>query len=777
MTRRTVLSLPAAALMPALSRAAAGPVRRALVIGINAYTPLESTEHLSASAVGADARPKTLRGNFQPLDGAVNDALLMRQLLRDRFDFAAENITLLTNGQATRDRILQQFRICLIDGATAGDTCLFYYAGHGSQVKNTGSEEADQLDETIVPVDVSRGARDIRDKEMVRLYRAAAEKGVALTVVLDSCHSGGMARGVWNRGGKSRYAPADPRAVNDPPDRDPKTGRKLPDPASMGVLFLFAARDDQSAQETTVIERGRGGEQTSIPHGAFTAALAKVLQSSSGNDSVEQISNRTQAILASQGKIQVPICAGKDRKQRGLLGQDAGSGGTTTVTIRKVKEDGSVEVQGGSALGLSPGCTLSRSGGAPARIELIRVDLASAEGKLAGAAETAVQPGDVFKLDGWVAPPSGGLKVYVCKSGPAASATLAVGQVLARLAARGEIELLPELTPGKPPTHVLHWESGGYLLERVPASGELHRLGPTPAVEDLLRALHDAGPVTLWAMLPPDPAIASSLRLGDGSPNPAVHVVDRPSDAVYLLAGRAEGGTLQYSWVFKDTLGLAPDAIRLPVQTDWKDSGEQLTAIAVRLAHVYNWLTMVNPPGDGRIFPYRLGFEKAGTGQIATTRSFKIGEEYKFVFVAEPNELRQADESGGLEKRYVYVFLIDSNGQGSCLFPDPADGNEGNLVPRGSEWPARLEATRAPSDLGITPPAGRDNYFMVTSRTPLDPGIFDWKGVRTEPVKRGSESELELLFSSAGEGRRGAAVRHAVPVGYSIESVTIQSVL
>ena len=776
MTRRTALTLPAALLLAGVGGSAAAARKRALVIGINAYV-MPPEDPPSGSGISDSVSPKRLRGNFAPLDGAVNDALLMRQILRDRFDFAAGDIKLLTDREATRERILREFQAWLIDAPAAGDTSLFYYAGHGSQVKNLGSEEVDQFDETIVPVDVCEGARDIRDKEMARLYRAVVQKGVGLTVILDSCHSGGMSRGVWNAGGKSRFMPPDSRPVNDPPDRDPKTGARLPDAASLGALFLFAARDDQAAQEGRLIERGSTGEQIETPHGAFTLALGQVMRSPAAGDSVEQICSRVQSILASEAQIQVPICAGRDRSQRGLLGQDAGAGSAIRLAVLKVDESQTIHLQGGSALGLAVGCTLSRTNGPPVRIALTGVDLASCEGKVAnGDGRSPVEPGDVFKLETWVAPANGELKVFLDKSGPSGDQIMAVARNVGALEGQG-VEVLQELTRDKPPTQVLHWDHGEYVLESVPAGKAPTRLGASPSSTDLARALRGPAPKTLWVMLPPSPDLAAKIRLGAASENPVVRVVDRPADATYLLTGRLQGGELQYSWVFKDALGTVSQAARLPARTDWKNSGQSLTDLALSLARIYLWLSVENPPAAGSAFPYHLGFVKAGSRQLVKSPEFKIGERYKLVFSADAGALQEAARGGGsIESRYVYVFIIDSDGQATCLFPEPADGNEKNRLPRGDIPASLIEATRYPYDLDIKPPAGRDNYFLVSSRDALDPGIFEWKGVHTQSsARRGTENGLEFLFSSMAEGRRGAGVSHPVPVSWSVDSMTIQS--
>jgi hypothetical protein len=753
--------------------------RRALIIGIDKYELPSSPEEgeFKPSAVHAAAATAVKRNNrFHDLDGAVNDAELMNQILKDRFGFSSSDICFLKNEQATRDQILHTFQTHLIEAASPGDVSLFYYAGHGSQVQNLASDESDQLDETLVPSDAASGARDIRDKEMVRLYRAALKKNILLTVVLDSCHSGGMSRGVWNQMGKTRNLPPDPRAVNDPPELDPVTGKKLPDPSSMGMLFIGAAREDQPAGETTVTQRDGTGANKETSHGAFTAAFAQVLGSSIAHQSIEQLCDRVQAMLASEGKTQVPICAGAERGSRDLLNQPAGSGGYVTLPIESTLGKTTVRLHGGSALGLAPGCQLVSTSGQPVRLELTRVDLGMSEAKILGAAPTApLRAGDLFKLETWVASPQAALKVFFAKDGPSADAVLATAKILASLAGRNGLQLISESAEETKPTHVLYWHEAAYHLERYPAEGKTTSLGPAPSVDTILGALDGASNVRLWFMPPPHQLIVADIRLGAGTENAAVDVIDNTAACTYLLTGRLNQGALEYSWIFKDAFLANPNQARLPLQSDWTASADQLTNLATRLGRIYSWLNLIGPTGGDPAFPYQLAFEKPGKKEAAGMGPFKFHDQYKFALQATPEALRQAAESGGVAKRYVYVFLIDSAGNATCFFPDPKNGNDQNLLPRDETRSPWIELTRNEHDIEVSEPAGTDNYFLIASEQPLDPGIFQWTGVRRRELSRGKGTPLEFLFTSAGESTRGAQAAHSVPATWSIESVSVRS--
>ena len=84
----------------------------------------------------------------------------------------------------------------LSDESRPGDVVIFYYAGHGAQRVNSLSREANRLDQTIVPSDANAGVFDLRDKELARAFNPLMDKGVSLTLIFDSCHSGSIMRGV-----------------------------------------------------------------------------------------------------------------------------------------------------------------------------------------------------------------------------------------------------------------------------------------------------------------------------------------------------------------------------------------------------------------------------------------------------------------------------------------------------------------------------------------------------------------------------------------------------
>ena len=174
------------------------PRKLALLVGINEYSA-------------------------QPLRGCVNDMELQRQLLIHRFGFNPKDIHTLTDGQATRQGILEAFEEYLIRQAKPGDVVVYHYSGHGSRVIDPnpivvepGSK--DGLNGTFVPINSSLPSEqggvveDIMGHTLFLLMLAL--KSENFTAVLDSCYSGGATRDIRVRardsqGKKVQISPAE----------------------------------------------------------------------------------------------------------------------------------------------------------------------------------------------------------------------------------------------------------------------------------------------------------------------------------------------------------------------------------------------------------------------------------------------------------------------------------------------------------------------------------------------------------------------------------------
>jgi uncharacterized caspase-like protein len=127
--------------------------------------------------------------NWQKLQYATHDALAVRDLLIQKYNFKPDHITTLLNSQATRENILSLLGDKLADGSKVQheDRVFVFYAGHGATRKLASGRELGY----IIPVDA-----DLTDYEGSAISMTNFQdisEGIPakhLLFVMDSCYSG-----------------------------------------------------------------------------------------------------------------------------------------------------------------------------------------------------------------------------------------------------------------------------------------------------------------------------------------------------------------------------------------------------------------------------------------------------------------------------------------------------------------------------------------------------------------------------------------------------------
>lgn len=152
-------------------------MHRALVVGISEY--------------GATANP---------LPGSINDMLGWKELLSSTFNLNSNNLKSLRDKEASKQEIINGFNWLLSD-VMPGDHRLFFFAGHGSRLKKRIDNMllADNpTSETIVAYPENSEkieSFNIFDYELANIIdRSNFSSEANLTIILDSCHAGGMMR-------------------------------------------------------------------------------------------------------------------------------------------------------------------------------------------------------------------------------------------------------------------------------------------------------------------------------------------------------------------------------------------------------------------------------------------------------------------------------------------------------------------------------------------------------------------------------------------------------
>lgn len=791
------------ALLCVLSETMAFPqTQHALLIGINTYQPAGTTAQHPAGCIYGRCE----LGAFENLDGAVNDAQAMADLLTGpKFGFPANQVVLLTNpapprpragvvvlpaSQTDRDGILAAMQKYLVDLPKPGDTVVFYDASHGSLRINSKGVKLTVLvdgkyvhaDSTLVPSDAYKGGFDIRDREIARIFNAALDKGIHITAIFDSCHSGGISRGIGPRY-KNRTLAYDPRDIVEAPEILPN-GDPRPAPTERQdnpALVFSAAQQDQTAKEMPSVDK------LAEPHGAFTAALIASLQALPANAPALLVYQRVKAVLeGSSVPDQEPdLDATAVRRQQPLFGGTVADSGKMRAAALQTDDNGSIWLDIGRISGVGVGSELvstsPNSKGQTVKLRIAELDgIARSTATAVSPTGAKVAPGDVFELTKWIPVEQLPLHVWLWPANFTEQQILAVSDAIA---ASG-VTVVSD--PAEEPwTHVLCWDGKNWTLQQAGASSPVI-LGDQLTANALKQHLPTGA--KLWSNLPPPKELAS--RLVSNDPSSAVQPASTLAGADYALAGSMTPDGPAYAWYHKNELAAGPPAAAAhdhspgcsatssyPVRSDWLDmtgladlqkATDSLNKYALLLAKVHGWLQLASSPVDsstGNYYELALisaSGETPASGPVGSTDApARQGDQLKMV-------LKSTDRV--IERRWVYVLDIDCHGKGTLLYPlDYAENQFPNDADNGRQF--LLPGART---LRIGPPYGVDTLILLSTAEPLpDPYALEFEGVATRGAQA-LQSPLAQLLANAGSATRGFSGE--VPTNWGIALTTMRSI-
>ncbi|HEX5187234.1 MAG TPA: caspase family protein, partial [Nitrososphaeraceae archaeon] len=294
-------------------------------------------------------------GQYPNLGGCVRDITHVENFLKQKMSIPEENIIKLTssidndgNGPLesqeklpTYSNIINAFTT-LTEKAQKGDQVYIHYSGHGGRTPThiPKIKGINGLDETLVPIDIGNAStRYVRDTEIAKLIERMLEKGLVVTMVLDSCHSGGATRGkggavarginiidttqrpqdsmvasieelenTWKNLDKSSHTTADDNYTKSMGNaRSLQVGSSGWLPQIKGYVLLAACRPSESAYEYSF----EGNER----NGALTYWLLKSLSMLDRETTFKQLHDRIIAKIHSQFPLQTPMLEGDGNRK------------------------------------------------------------------------------------------------------------------------------------------------------------------------------------------------------------------------------------------------------------------------------------------------------------------------------------------------------------------------------------------------------------------------------------------------------------------------------
>lgn len=293
----------------------------------------KQTSNFYALLIGIDRyEPNNLYKNLQ---GCVGDIDLVESYLHKSLQIPSENIWKLTSPleetsilseirslrkevKPTYENIINAFTE-ITATAQSGEQVYIHYAGHGGRAISIYPElkGEGQDDESIVPVDVGNSEnRYLRDVEIATLIKRLTDKGCIVTVIFDSCHSGGATRGDCAiRGSETHEIDTAPRSKDSlvasreellnnwriltQADPEISTGWL---PKTQDYVFLAACRPSEYAYEYVV----NGGKR----NGALTYWTIDTLSSSKSPLTYRSLYSRVKGMIQSKFPQQLPMLTG-----------------------------------------------------------------------------------------------------------------------------------------------------------------------------------------------------------------------------------------------------------------------------------------------------------------------------------------------------------------------------------------------------------------------------------------------------------------------------------
>lgn len=335
----------------------------ALLIGIDCYLPNQLPDGAS----------------YKNLSGCVRDIKHVESFLKIKLEMLPKQVFKLTASDIgkpqpaesseqwpTYENMVTMFDR-VIEVAKPGDQVYIHYSGHGGRAKTTYPQLKGEngIDEVLVPLDIGNPtSRYLRDLELAALLQKMVNKGLVVTVVLDSCHSGGA-----TRAGDSDIRGADTNTVDTtlrPTEslvasaeelvkswRDLTGGTRSAAvvggmlPEVKDYVLLAACRPSEYAYEYAFNGKERNG--------ALTYWLLDSLQNRSLDLTYKELYSRINAKIHSQFQQQTPMLLGEDNRL--VLGSSYESQqyAVTVMQVDAAKDPVRVKLNTGIAQGVESG--------------------------------------------------------------------------------------------------------------------------------------------------------------------------------------------------------------------------------------------------------------------------------------------------------------------------------------------------------------------------------------------------------------------------------------
>ncbi|WP_343693649.1 caspase family protein [Chitinophaga sp.] len=254
----------------------------------------------------------------KPLKGCINDVKAVSSYLQKSVPAEKLHIKELTDNSdisPTRENLINSFDF--FDSASSGDTCLFYYSGHGSYAEAPAGLETygkGQIQSYVCIDSRSPNGKDLADKEMAFLIWKTLQKktGLKFIAITDCCFSGTITKNFLDNSeimdrmtsGGAEFIPESVEkflgfgeTVNGHTAWQMNATSKKYVVQESSHIHLAASGNNQTSKELIIDNEKRG---------AFTHSLLKALNNSGGELSYNSLIEQATALVKNLVPDQTP---------------------------------------------------------------------------------------------------------------------------------------------------------------------------------------------------------------------------------------------------------------------------------------------------------------------------------------------------------------------------------------------------------------------------------------------------------------------------------------
>jgi metacaspase-1 len=232
-------------------------------------------------------------GQSAELNGCINDVIIMRDILINKFGYKENNIIILsdeTQIKPTSKNILNNLNMLVNKSKNGFNEFWLHYSGHGAQIPDENNDELDGYDEVIVPLDYEKNG--VISDDILSNILNKLDNNAKMFCVMDCCHSGTILDLKYRLNNNNFWI------------EENKITKLFPN-----ICMVSGCSDDQTSADAFIPTK----DNSILWRGAMTWALTQCLKNNNYNVRLIDLIKGMRELLKKSGYTQIPQLSSSKR--------------------------------------------------------------------------------------------------------------------------------------------------------------------------------------------------------------------------------------------------------------------------------------------------------------------------------------------------------------------------------------------------------------------------------------------------------------------------------